>query len=208
MPRKITAPEPEIYENNDYKIEYRHHAENLQDFRVTDKQTGEKQALVISTTDERYNIDGSVNLTLIKGEKGQEIDVKDVNNNNVTRLSAVRPRGELMSSEPKIGSRDEKDEEGLYHSVMDLESFMSIHRALKNGDFKSADGKSDKSEEVLQFMDKYLFNTEEHRQVLAEYMVQNPLTKQPETAEPEKKKTNNNVLSAALKRFRNGSQNS
>lgn len=185
---RITPVEPETYENDNYKIEYRKNAENFQDFRVTDKQTGEKQRLTIATDMECYNHDGAVRLTLI--------------NENATpvNVTAVRPKTELRSKEPTIGLRSQKGEDGLYHSVMDINGLMSIHRALQNGNFKSEDGSSDNSDKVLQFMDKYIFNTDEHHQLLAEYMTKYPLTKHEPAPQPQKQ-TKPNILSLAMKRF-------
>jgi len=187
---------PEAFENDAYRIEY--HTPEPQspcfEYRVFDKKTESKSQLKIEVNEECFNHDGECHLSFV--EEGSA----------PVYMSAFRPSPMRRSgndiffedgaaeaakykNEPRIGGHREYDKEnGSWHYTKNLEDVMSVYRALKNGDFKIARGSLYTAEyatkKVLKFMDSYIFNSENAKELLQEYMHKYPLSKKSDKQAP------------------------
>lgn len=200
--KRYSKIKPEVYENNDYRIEYRTRSpeSNSFSYKCFDKTNNMTSELKIDVREEVYNIDGECKITY-REENKEPVYL------SCLRPSAGRRRGdtdltrvktsdaEKYKNEPKIGGHREWDREtNLYPYVKNIDDVMSVYRALKKGDFeinayeihqdrdlgKRKDTVPNYTQEqavekILNFMDTYIFNTEESREVLSEYMQKYPL---------------------------------
>lgn len=179
---------PEIFENDDYRIEY--HTRDSEDerfqYRVFDKKNNKQAELQIRVNEERYNLDGKCKLTFIE-ENNEPIYLSAFRPSLARRVGDTTwgpqiPEVDKYKGEPLIGGHRPIHPDGRYHYVKEIDDVMSIYRALKKGDFEvesfpwlKKESKNEYIEKVLKFMDSYIFNTEESKAVLNEYMHKNPL---------------------------------
>ena len=184
------------FENDAYRIEYRTPEPENPSFvyRVFDKKRNCRLRLKIAVKEECFLRDGKCRLSFV--EEGSA----------PVYLSAFRPSPMRRSgnpiffedgaseaakykNEPRIGGHREYDKEnGSWHYTKGLEDVMSVYRALKKGDFKIARGSlytaEYASKKVLNFMDAYIFNSENAKELLQEYMHKYPLSKKSDKQAP------------------------
>ncbi len=202
MLRIAKEPEPEVFENDDYRIEYRTpYSESTGfDYKAFDKKNNTISELKVNVEEECYNKDGECKLTFIE-ENMEPIYLQCM------RPSKARREGDTIwgpriseadkyKNEPEhIGGHREWDSKtNSYPYVKNIDDIMSIYRSLKKGDFeinttqiyrdrdlgKRKDTVPSYTSEqgikkVLSFMDAYIFNTEESKELLFEYMQKYPI---------------------------------
>lgn len=202
MPRIAKEPEPEVFENDDYRIEYRTpYSESTRfDYKVFDKKKNTIFELKVNVEEECYNRDGECTLTFIE-ENTEPIYLQCMLPSTVRRKgdtiwgSRISEADKYKNEPEHIGGHREWDSKtNSYPYVKNIDDIMSIYRSLKKGDFEInttqiySDRDLEKRKDtvpsytseqgikkVLSFMDAYIFNTEESKELLVEYMQKYPI---------------------------------
>ena len=200
---KITKDQmkPAVFENDDYRLEFRKYP--FPDYRVLNKKNNINSELQINEDWGAANIDEECQLSYIQDNKEPMIltavfpcrQKRDEEAWEWHKKHYFEAYPDPYKNEPP---KQSPKDFGTY-----LEPLMRIYRGLKKGDFEKGvsffkrnsaertlkkytiyDGKKEISysyskeeatENILNFMDSYIFNTDESREVLAEYMQKYPL---------------------------------
>ena len=204
----------ETYENENYKIDFMqpYKGSIVRGYKVHDKKTNENSALLINMPQEEcYNRDGSLELTFIKDAGKTTFDMMLDGESAGKELLALRPKAENRPEDSFIVGdlrKPEYDASGnLWHKLNpSIEGVMSIYKGLregmfkeKNTDDKTAHDSGATSKEVLDFMDKYIFNTSESKEVLNEYLSSFKPKDVQKTSKEMNKKTRQKSFFAAMK---------
>lgn len=180
----------ETFENKDYSITFvQPHAQSIKrGYMVQDKISGDKFALLMDMKEECANIDGRVDLIFAKGKQKTELDAildssyydfSKATKSEGEHLSVIRPKGEDCEwNTPVVGDVRHKEND-LWILSPSTDGLMSVYKGLQDNLFKehgqqeTTDKSKNVSQEILSFLDKYIFNTDESREVLNEYLKKN-----------------------------------
>ncbi len=180
----------ETFENKGYSITFvQPHPQSVRrGYMVQDKISGDKFALMMDMKEECFNIDGKVDLIFAKGDQKTELDaILDSSYYDFTKetksegehLSAIRPKGEDCEWDTPVVGDVRHKENGLWILSPSIDGLMSVYKGLQDNLFKehgqkeTTDKSKNVSQDILSFLDKYIFNTDESREVLNEYLTKN-----------------------------------